>query len=152
MAPTRRSARSQPDHDGAHHDGMYSFSRPSPVDGVPLPSRFTALVLTVPGIVIYTYILYTMISKLVYPGSFSPFSNAPRPPYYEANATGGIFQCIASVIEIMLCLLCGWGYGGSSLYTSHIIKGCPPTRSTLTKSTPTELTPNRSTSHRVNCH
>ena len=83
MAARRKSARSQPEEDA------YSSSRPSPVEGAPLPSRFTALVLTVPGIVIYTYILYTMISKLVYPGSFSPFSNAPRPPFYEGNATGG---------------------------------------------------------------
>lgn len=53
-------------------------------------SRFTALVLTVPGIVIYAYILYTMVSKLAYPGSFSPFANSPRQPLYssDGNVTG----------------------------------------------------------------
>ena len=90
MAPTRRSAVAPRQPDEADQDNVYSASRPSPVEGAPLPSRFTALVLTVPGIVIYTYILYTMISKLVYPGSFSPFSNAPRPSYHEFNATGGV--------------------------------------------------------------
>ena len=100
MAARRKSARSsQPEEDA------YSSSRPSPVEGAPLPSRFTALVLTVPGIVIYTYILYTMISKLVYPGSFSPFSNAPRPPFYEGNATGGM--CLSrSTTPCQRCGLC----------------------------------------------
>ena len=55
------------------------------------PSKLTALVLVVPGIVIYTYILYTMVSKLVYPGSFSPFASTPKPPpVIDRNTTGGM--------------------------------------------------------------
>lgn len=36
-------------------------------------SRFTGLVLVIPGIVLYIYILYIVFSILVYPGSFTPF-------------------------------------------------------------------------------
>ncbi|XP_064399434.1 nurim-like [Halichondria panicea] len=36
-------------------------------------SKFTGLVLVIPGIILYIYILYIIFSILVYPGSFSPF-------------------------------------------------------------------------------
>ena len=38
-------------------------------------SSITALLLVVPGIALYVYILYIIISKLVYPASFFPFTN-----------------------------------------------------------------------------
>jgi hypothetical protein len=38
-------------------------------------SSITALLLVVPGIALYVYILYIMISKLVYPASFPPFTS-----------------------------------------------------------------------------
>ncbi len=39
------------------------------------PSSYvTATVLVVPGVILYAYTLYIMISKLVYPASFLPFT------------------------------------------------------------------------------
>lgn len=38
-------------------------------------SSVTALLLVVPGIALYVYILYIIISKLVYPASFFPFTS-----------------------------------------------------------------------------
>ena len=38
-------------------------------------SYITALVLVVPGVILYAYILYIMLSKLVYPASFLPFTH-----------------------------------------------------------------------------
>ena len=43
-------------------------------------SSLTALFLVVPGIALYVYILYIMVSKLVYPASFVPFSNKSEQP------------------------------------------------------------------------
>ena len=37
-------------------------------------SYITALVLVVPGVILYAYTLYIMLSKLVYPASFLPFT------------------------------------------------------------------------------
>jgi len=36
-------------------------------------SKLTGLVLVVPGIVLYVYLLYIIFTTLVYPGSFAPF-------------------------------------------------------------------------------
>lgn len=38
-------------------------------------SYITALVLMIPGVILYAYTLYIMISKLVYPASFLPFTD-----------------------------------------------------------------------------
>lgn len=43
----------------------------------PGPSVFTGMLLVVPGIALYVYIVYIMISKLVYPASFLPFTHHP---------------------------------------------------------------------------
>ena len=64
----------------------------------PLTSKLTALVLIVPGIGLYIYIIYILWSTLVYPGSFSPFvrqvSPAPSPPSSPpGNTTHGKSQC-----------------------------------------------------------
>lgn len=40
-------------------------------------SNFTAVVLVIPGIGLYIYILYIMVTKLVYPASFLPFTEPP---------------------------------------------------------------------------
>ena len=45
----------------------------------------TGLVLVIPGIVLYIYILYIFFSMLVYPGSFSPFMSHTLS---EATTTG----------------------------------------------------------------
>lgn len=37
-------------------------------------ANFTAMVLVVPGIGLYVYILYIIVSKLVYPATFFPFT------------------------------------------------------------------------------
>ena len=86
MAARRRIPSEQ-----ATQEDDYPSKSCSPVEKSAPPSKLTALVLTVPGIVIYTYILYTMVSKLVYPGSFSPFASTPKPPQYiDRNTTGGM--------------------------------------------------------------
>ncbi len=40
-------------------------------------SNFTALMLVFPGIVLYIYILYIIVTKMVYPASFLPFTQPP---------------------------------------------------------------------------
>lgn len=39
----------------------------------PKASKLTGLMLIIPAILLYIYILYIIFSILVYPGSFSPF-------------------------------------------------------------------------------
>ncbi len=54
---------------------MASRNRENGQTGVFSGSPITALLLVVPGIALYVYILYIMIAKLVYPASFLPFTN-----------------------------------------------------------------------------
>ena len=53
-------------------------------------SPITALLLVVPGIALYVYILYIMISKLVYPASFLPFSKPLHSGDAETSKIGMI--------------------------------------------------------------
>ena len=50
------------------------------VDGGEASSPITAALLIVPGIVLYVFILYTMIFKIVHPASISPFTATPHQP------------------------------------------------------------------------
>ena len=43
----------------------------------PPNSYVTGFVLVIPGIGLYIYILYIIVSKLVYPSSFLPFTQLP---------------------------------------------------------------------------
>ena len=52
----------------------------------PILAKLTALMLIIPGIFLYIYILYIILFKLVYPGSFSPLLNAPKPANVAASA------------------------------------------------------------------
>ena len=52
-------------------------------------AKLTAVVLVVPGILLYIYILYIVISKLVYPSSFLPFLRASYVATPPANVTKG---------------------------------------------------------------
>lgn len=59
----------------------------------PSASKFTGLVLIIPGIILYVYILYIMFSMVIYPGSFSPFMSRPLPPRIiggNENVTSGV--------------------------------------------------------------
>lgn len=64
-------------------------SRPNPI-----LAKLTALVLIIPAIVLYVYILYVAFAMLVYPGSVSPFVTSSdetpvrkEPPQLDKNAT-----------------------------------------------------------------
>lgn len=62
-----------------------------------MASRFIALVLIIPGIMMYVYILYIMFSKIIYPGSFSPFTSRSSPPRFSGdndNNTIGEFNVL----------------------------------------------------------
>ena len=77
------------DRDSSRHSDNLTLEEPG--QG---PSKFTGLVLIVPGIILYVYILYIMFSMLIYPGSFSPFMSRPSPPRIiggNENITSGVF-------------------------------------------------------------
>lgn len=51
-------------------------------------SFVTALLLVVTGIILYVYFVYIMISKLVYPASFSPFAEHLAKELTESYSIG----------------------------------------------------------------
>lgn len=71
----------------------------------PMASKFTGLVLIIPGIILYVYILYIMFSMLIYPGSFSPFMSRPSPLGIiggNENVTLGMF------VKVLIAYFSWW--------------------------------------------
>ncbi len=80
----RKAVRMQPAEIGAEMEES-SERRQEPS---PCVSKMVAVLLVLPGIVLYIYILYIVVSNLVFPGSLSPFLAQPVPSSPE-NATSG---------------------------------------------------------------
>ncbi len=58
----------------------------------PCASKMVAVLLVLPGIVLYVYILYVVVSSLVFPGSLSPFLAPPAVSELENATTGEVGQ------------------------------------------------------------
>ena len=55
----------------------------------PILAKLTGLILVVPGIILYLYILYVAFAMLVYPGSVAPFTGASKPTSSKAPSSLG---------------------------------------------------------------
>lgn len=64
-------------------------------DTNPCVSKMVAVLLVLPGIVLYVYILYIVVSSLVFPGSLAPFL-APNDTSGPDKATVGETEVLQS--------------------------------------------------------
>lgn len=94
VQPTEIGARSERERDGSK-------------EASPVLEKLSALMLIVPGIFLYIYILYILLFKLVYPGSFSPLLNAPKPANFaDAAINATAIPDLTHAILVDALLLC----------------------------------------------
>lgn len=90
-------------------------------------SKFTGLVLVIPGIILYIYILYIIFSILVYPGSFSPFMGRTLAIINGGYSLDGKTFCLPVLLNLYvvgkLCRTIGYLHGNSSSMSyMHVVK------------------------------
>ena len=90
VQPTEIGARSERERDGSK-------------EASPVLEKLSALMLIVPGIFLYIYILYILLFKLVYPGSFSPLLNAPKPANFADAAINATASESVGWVKLSVC-------------------------------------------------